>query len=158
MKASRNLDQEDPMSSHLTPEQAREQLMTTRTRSLDSSRDRGIHAIGTAVFGLTIGLFGASRNMTEGPVWFWGSLAYFVITIGVAFWVERTAQTVPRRARLWSRLGMAGSLVLCLVVVLPWLNLSAQTAPNTWGMVLIGGLGAAVPALIGAALIARGRK
>jgi hypothetical protein len=115
-------------------------------------------ATGTAVFGLTIGLFAASRNMTEGPVCFWGSVAYFLITIGVALWVERTAHTVPRRARLWSRLGMSGSLVLALVVVLPWLNLSAQSAPNTWAMVLIGGCGAAVPVLVSAVLIIRGRK
>ena len=43
-------------------------------------------------------------------------------------------------------------------MVLPWLNLSAQTSPNTWPMVAAGAGLAAVPALVAAAVIRWGTK
>ena len=148
----------DAPHSQLSPQQAREQLAAAQSRSLSSRRDHRIHAIGTAVFGLAVGLLAASRNIIDGSNWIWVMLAYFVVAVGSGIWVERAARTVPRRTRLWSRLGLAASLVLALAVVLPWLNLSAQSAPNTWPMVIAGALGASIPSLVAAAMIAARRS
>lgn len=141
--------------TQLTPEQAREQLLTSQTRSMRSTRDRKIHAFGTAVFGLTLGVYMASQNVRSDIA---ASLLFFAIWGGAAFWVERTTRTVPRRTKLWSRLGIGTSMVVALVAVLPWLNLQAQTEANTWSMVLVGALVAAAPSLVAAAIIARGRE
>jgi hypothetical protein len=145
---------------HITPEQARERLTAAQMqRPLPSPRDRKVHAIGTAAFGVGIGLFMAAQNMLSGPG---GEVLrtalFFAVYLGVAVWVERATRTVPRRVRLWSRLGIAGSMVLALVAVLPWLNLHAQSEPNTWTMVFVGTLVAGAPSLLAAAVIARGRR
>jgi hypothetical protein len=142
----------------LTPEQARRQLTDIQTRSLHSPRDRRIHAIGTAIFGLTSGFYMAAQNAITGAGHIVLSCVVVAIWVGEGFWVERAARTVPRRARLWSRLGIGGSLALALGLVLPWLNLRAQTSPNTWPMVLAGAFVVAVPSLVAAAVIARGRR
>lgn len=142
-----------------TPQEAREQLAAAQARQLGSARDRRIHAVGTAVLGLTVGVFMATQNMvslgTSGALLF---VAFAVVCLGEAWWVERAARTVPRRSRLWSRLGIGGSVVLALVVVMPWLNLSAQSGPNTWPMVTVGAAVAAAPSVIAAAAIAAGRR
>ncbi|GAA1751577.1 hypothetical protein GCM10009767_08210 [Kocuria aegyptia] len=54
--------------------------------------------------------------------------AAWLVTV---WWIERVARTVPRRAKAWSRGGIVAAFVLTLTVVLPWLNHSAQTSPNT---------------------------
>lgn len=142
----------------VTPEQAREQLTVTQARSLPSARDRKVHAIGTAVFGVSIAFYMATLNVVSGSGRLLLTGAFIAIGLGEAIWIERTARTVPRRARLWSRLGIGASLVLGLAAVLPWLNLRAQTEPNTWPMVLVAGLVVAVPSLVASALIARGPR
>jgi len=139
----------------LTPEQAREQLAAERT--LASPRDRRVHAIGTAVVGLSLAGVLASRNLFSGAADVVVSAVFIAVCLGDVVWVERAARTVPRRARLWSRLGIGASLVLSLGVVLPWLNLQAQTEPNTWPMVSAAALVAALPSLVAAGAIARGR-
>ena len=139
----------------VTPEQARLQLADAQARSLSSPRDRKIHATGTAVFGFTIALGMATQNVVTGAGRVVLSCVVLVILLGEAVWVERAARTVPRRARLWSRLGIGSSFVLALGLVLPWLNLQAQTSPNTWSMVAVAALIVAAPSLAAAAVIAR---
>ncbi|PLC10900.1 hypothetical protein AUQ48_16475 [Kocuria flava] len=147
------------MSHHLTPEQAREQLATLRARTLDTSRDRAVHAGATAVFGVVTGLYMASQNILAGWVGHTvGTAVFLAAWLVTVWWIERVARTVPRRAKMWSRAGIAASFVLTLTVVLPWLNLSAQTSPNTWPMVAAGAGLAAVPALVAAAVIRRGAR
>ena len=147
------------MSHHLTPEQAREQLATIQARTLDTSRDRTVHAAATAVFGVASALYMAAQNILSD--WVSHSLrtavfaAAWLVTL---WWIERVARTVPRRAKVWSRGGIVASFVLTLTVVLPWLNLSAQTTPNTWPMVAAGAAVAAVPALVAAAVIRWGAR
>lgn len=141
-----------------TPQQAHEQLAASRALSLHSTRDRKIHAIGTAVFGASMGVFMAMRNMVTGVSAIALTCVYAAVLVAEVLWVERAARTVPRRAGRWSRLGIGASLVLALVVVLPWLNLQAQTEPNTWPMVLVAAVVVAVPSLVAATVIARGRK
>ena len=147
------------MNHHLTPEQAREQLATIQERTMDTSHDRTVHAAATAVFGVVTGLYMAAQNIladwvshTIGTAVF---LAAWLVTV---WWIERVARTVPRRAKAWSRAGIVVSFVLTLTVVLPWLNLSAQTTPNTWPMVAAGAAVAAVPALVAAAVIRWGSR
>lgn len=141
-----------------TPEQAREQLLTNETRSLRSTGDRKVHATGTAVLGLTVSVYMAARNVTSGTGSIVATLLFFAVWLGAMFWVERATSTVPRRTKLWSRLGISASFVVVLGAVVPWLNLQAQTEPNTWPMVLAGALAAAAPSLVAATLIARGRE
>ena len=147
------------MSHHLTPEQAREQLATIQARTLDTSRDRAVHAAATAVFGVATALYMAAQNILADWVSHSVGTAVFAATwLVTVWWSERAARTVPRRAKVWSRGGIVASFVLTLTVVLPWLNLSAQTAPNTWPMVAAGATVAAVPALAAAAVIRWGAK
>lgn len=142
----------------ITPERAREQLAEARTRSLRSGRDHTLHAAATAAFGLSSGLLAASQNVVSGASEVALTCAFVAACLAVGLAVERVARTVPRRARLRSRLGIGASLLLALVVVLPWLNLQAQTEPNTWPMVLVAAVVIAVPSLVAAAVIARGRR
>ena len=147
------------MSHHLTPEQAREQLATIQARTLDTSRDRAVHAAATAVFGVATALYMAAQNILAD--WVSHSLRTAVLAavwLVTVWWIERVAGTVPRRVKAWSRGGIVASFVLTLTVVLPWLNLSAQTAPNTWPMVAAGATVAAVPALAAATVIHWGAK
>ena len=123
--------------SHATPEQPRE-LANRQTRILMSRRDRRIHAVGTAVLGLTGGLYMAAQNLLSGTSRVVLSCIVVASWVAQALWIERAAPTIPRRARLWSHLGIGGSLVLALGLVLPWLNLRAQTEPASWPAVLLG--------------------
>ena len=144
--------------THLTPEQAREQLAASQSQSLRIASDRNVHAIRTAVLGLSVGLLTAPQNVLSGTSAIVADVIFVTVWMGGAIWVERAARTVPRRARLWSRLGIGTSILVALVAVLPWLNLSAQTEPNTWPMVLAGALVIAVPSLIAAVAIVGGRE
>lgn len=144
---------EDP---RMTPEQAQAQLAQSR-KPLTSARDRMIHATGTAVGGLTFGLFAATRNITPGTESIVVPTVVVAFLLALAIWVARAARTVPRRARLWSRLGVASSLAVAVVLVLPWLNLQAQAQPNTWPMALVGALVVAAPSLVAAAVVAGSR-
>lgn len=151
--------QEDPVGHHLTPDQARQRLDAIRSRPLVTSRDRAVHAGATAVFGVITVLYMAAQNMRSDRVSYTVATAVFVVAWVVAVcWIERVARTVPRRAKAWSRGGIAASFVLTLTVVLPWLNFSAQTAPNTWPMVAAGATVAAVPALVAAVVIRWGAR
>jgi hypothetical protein len=149
----------DPMTTDPTPGQARDQLQEVARRPLTRSRDRAVHATATAATGLALGLLGTAQNIASGLA---ANVAltgfFFAVALGSAAWAEHAARTVPRRARAWSRAGMIASLVLNLVLVRPWLNLQAQTEPNTWSMVLVGAVVVAVPSLAAAAMIARGRR
>jgi hypothetical protein len=147
------------MSHYLTPEQAREQLATIQERTFDTSRDRAVHAAATAVFGVASALYMATQNILSDWVSHSVGTAVFAAAwLVTVWWIERVARTVPRRAKAWSRGGIVASFVLTLSVVLPWLNLSAQTSPNTWPMVTAGAAAAAVPALLAAAVIRWGSK
>lgn len=143
---------------NLTPEHARDRLATAEARPLGRSGDAKVHASATAVFGISAAVFMASQNLFTGASDFIVSLVFVVIWFGTVAWVERAARTVPRRARLWSRLGIGASMVLALGAGLPWLNYQAQSEPNTWPMVLAVSAVVALPSLVAAAIIARGRS
>lgn len=145
-------------STHPTPEQAREQLVTSQARSLRSDRDRTVHAAGTVAFGLTLGAYMAARNVVSGATDIVASLLFFGVWLGATIWVERSTRTVPRRTKLWSRLGLLASMLVALLAVVPWLNLQAQTQPNSWSMVLVSALVIAAPSLLAATTIVRGRQ
>ena len=138
--------------------QARAQLSTTHPQ-LTGPRDRRVHAITTATLGTAVGAVMAIQNLLVGP----GgtalrALGYFVIVGGALMWAERAARTVPRHAKLASRVGVGGSLVVGLTAVLPWLNLSAQTRPNTLTMAFGGAAAIALPSWVAAGYIARSRR
>lgn len=78
----------------------------------------------------------AAQNVVSGA----GGTALGCVVVAVCMAdgirVQRTARTVPRRAKLLGRLGVGATVVLSLGVVLPWLNVQEQTDPNTWPLVL----------------------
>lgn len=124
--------------------------------TLTGPRDRRVHAIAVTAVGTAIGAVMSVQNLLTGP----GgtalrALSYLVIVGGAFAWAERAARTVPRHAKLATRLGIGGSLLVGLTLVLPWLNLAAQDRPNTLAMVLIGGAAIALPSWLAAAYIAR---
>lgn len=144
---------------HPSPEEARTQLSALQTDSIATPRDSLVHAVATAVFGVSMAIYMMSQNVVTGTVGTLVMTAIFAgVWLGTVAWVERSARTVPRRSRFWSRLGMAASFVLALGVALPWLNYQAQTEPNTWPMVLAASLIVALPSLVAAVVIARGRS
>lgn len=140
-----------------TPQQARDQLGATQARPLASTRDRRVHAVGTAVVGVTIAVLFTASTVVSGVGGVVLCAGFTVVVLIQGWWVERAARTVPRRSRAISRAGIGTSFVLALVAVVPWLNLAAQSAPTTWPMVWAGAGVVAVPALLAAAVIARRR-
>lgn len=86
------------------------------------------------------------------------AFGYLVIVGGALAWAERAARTVPRHAKLASRVGLGGSLVVGLTAVLPWLDLSAQSRPNTPAMAIVGAAAIALPSWIAAGDIATTRR
>lgn len=148
-----------PEQSHVSAQEAREQLRRSAEQRLDRRADRRVHAVATAVFGLGVGVYSAAQNLATS--WIAHSLltaAFFIVVIGTGTWVERIARTVPRRSRLWSRVGLGASFLLSLLLVRPWLNLAAQAEPNAWPTVLAASVVIAVPSLVAAAAITRGKR
>ena len=141
-----------------TPGQARDQLARTRP-PLTDARDRRVHAITTATLGATVGAVMAVQNLLASASGTAVRAAVYVVVVGGALaWAERTARTVPRHAKTASRVGLVASLVAGLVLVLPWLNLSAQDRPNTVGMAILGAAAIALPSWVAAGYIARARR
>jgi hypothetical protein len=137
--------------------EARDQLATSY--ELTGAHDRRVHAITTALLGVALGAPMGFQNLLVGP----GgtalrTLIYAVIVGGALVWAERTARTVPRHAKLASRVGFGASLLVGLTMVLPWLNFSAQSQPNTVAMAIVGAVVIASPSWIAAGYIARARR
>jgi hypothetical protein len=128
-------------------------------RRLTDQRDRRVHALATALLGAVLGVVMASQNILAGPS---GTalrtFGYLAVVAGALAWTERAADTVPRHAKLASRVGLGTSLVVGLTSVLPWLNLSAQTRPNTLAMAAVGAAAIALPSWLAAATIAWPRR
>lgn len=144
--------------TRFTSEQAQQQLAASQSRALRSARDRTLHAIGTAVFGLALGFFTVIWHTVSGTGGVVLAGAFAAVLLIEVFWVERAARTVPRRAGLWSRLGIGASLLVAMLLVLPWLNFRAQTASITWLVVITAALVVALPSMVAATIIARGRR
>ncbi|TFV66260.1 UNVERIFIED_ORG: hypothetical protein E4P37_07435 [Bacillus sp. AZ43] len=142
----------------LTPEQARQQLADVESRVLGCPRDRRLHAIGTAVFGVSIALGLVTQNVLSGTARLALSCVLLAVMVGEGIGVERAARTVPRRARLWSRVGIGASFAVGLGFVMPWLNLEDQSSPNTWPMVAAAACLVALPSLAAAVVISRDRR
>lgn len=141
-----------------TPDEARACLDASGRAPLRNRRDRRIHAIYTAAIGVVIAMVLATRNVLSVGADVVLSVVVFGLMVAVLLCMERTSTTVPRRVRLLSRVGVGVSFVLGLTATLPWLNLRAQTEPNTWGMVLGAAAVTALPSLAAAVAIARGRR
>jgi len=142
---------------HPTPEQARGQLMISRLASVGSAADRQTYALGTAVLGVTVGGYFSVQALVSGAYGVLLACALVAVCAAEAVWVERTARTVPRGARLLSRLGFGASIGLALVMALPWLNLQARSGAITWPEVLTSALLVAAPSLVAAAVITQRR-
>lgn len=137
--------------------EAREQLSSART-ALTDPRDRRIHAIKTAAIGAAVGAVMGLQNVLVGSA---GTalraVIYFAVIGAALIWAEQAARTVPRHAKLASRVGLGASFAVGLTLVMPWLNLSAQDQPNTLGMAALAAALIALPSCAAAGYIAARR-
>ncbi len=141
---SAHLDTDD--SHHLSADFG---LSTTRS-------DRTIHAIATLLLGVAVGgIFIATRNSDPNWLGWIANAAFVAVVVGAQEWIDRATRTTPRHARRWSTMGIAGSMLVALTVVLPWLNWSEQTEPVSTTMQLVAAIGIAIPCWIAALVIYR---
>lgn len=139
----------------LTPDEAQRRLDLGTSTSLTSAGDRRLHAGSTALFGVGLGAMAVTSSRLDGLV---GSAVSGILAaalLGLLLWADSRARTVPRRARLISRVGVGVSLVVGLVAVLPWLNLRAQDQVIGWPLALAAVAVIALPSLVAAAAIGR---
>lgn len=146
---------------------ARAALAQASSADLASARDRRVHGLATAGFGLLMGVYVATSRLVDGSGWGEGVLAglYLVTLVGLAFWQRRAASTVPRNARQIGYVGVGASAALVLVSIL-WLNVRQgdnRTAgigdqPDHWWVYAIVGIVSALPSLVAGYAIFAGRR
>lgn len=147
--------------------QARAALEQANNADLTTARDRRVHGLATAGFGLLMGIYIASYRLVDGSGWGEGILVglYVVTLFGLAFWQRRAANTVPRNARQIGYIGIAGSAILVIASIL-WMNIrqgdnriaGIGDQPDHWWVYAIVGIGSALPSLIAGHVIFYGRR
>jgi len=142
----------------ITPEQARERIAASSARRLGSAPDRKMYALGTIALGLAVGVYFATENLVHGVAYLVSSMAFVAVLVAAEIWVQGATRTVPRRARLWSRIGFGASFALGFVAVGPWLNLQERTDLDPWLVALAASLVITAPSLVAAAAISRERR
>lgn len=144
--------------------QARAALEQASNAELTTDRDRRVHGLATAGFGLVMGLYVAAYRLADGHGSVEGALMglYVVTLLGLAAWQKRAAGTVPRNARSIGYLGLAASAALMIVSVI-WLNVrqgDARTAGlpdqvDAWWVYVVAAVVTALPTLVAGHLIRR---
>ncbi len=143
-----------------TPEQdaARRSLAEADSTSLAGPRDRRVHAVAVAGFGLLVGGYVAlGRLDRQDGSGSWGLGAYIALLVLLAAWQTRASAALPRGTRRTGWTGLAGTLVLCAVVQ-GWLNWREQTTASGPVLLVVVSLVAALPALLAAAAVLRGNR
>jgi cytochrome bd-type quinol oxidase subunit 2 len=135
-----------------TPDQAQDQLDRARNTRLATARDRQVHAVATAAFGVIVGVYVAIGRAVDGTGWAESLLlsGYALLLMVLAFWQTRAARTVPRHARRTGHIGLAGTVVLMLAAI-TWLNVRQSGDPGRpehWWVLVLTALVVALPMLI----------
>ncbi len=136
-----------------TAAEARNALATVESTSLAHRRDRRVHALATAGFGLLIGgyvgLGRLDREDGSGPL---SLFVYLGLLVLLALWQTRASATLPRGARWACRSGVVGTLVVAAVAQM-WLNWREQTTASGALLLTAVSLAIALPMLLAAAAI-----
>lgn len=144
-----------PQNQQMNPDEARSALEQASAARVASPRDRSVYAIGTAFFGIVLGIFLAVTHVYDGARSS-GVIAgfYVVAMLGIAAWQRQRARSVPRGAKRTGYLGLGLSVLLVLVVNMG-LNWSEQTTDSSAWLLACAALLVALPMLVAAAVIQR---
>jgi hypothetical protein len=147
--------------------QARAALDQAQNATLTTDRDRRVHGLATAGFGLLMGAYVAAYRLVDGSGWGEGILLglYVVTLFSLAAWQRRAANTVPRNARRIGYVGVIGSAVLVLASII-WLNIRQAEnriagigdQPDHWWVYAIVGVVTSLPSLAAGHIIFYGRR
>jgi hypothetical protein len=148
---------------NITSQQARDQLAAAESATVTTDKDRRVHGLATAGFGVAMGAYTALSRVVEGttaetPVY----AAYAAALLGLAAWQTTAARSVPRSSRRLGYLALAAAFVLMLATMV-LLNIrgtghlgGVEGRPESWGVLLLAGLVIALPMLAAGARILRG--
>jgi len=147
--------------------EARAALEQAGQLQLATDRDRRVHGVATAAFGILMGIYVAAYRIVDGSGWGEGLLlGFYVVTLfSLAAWQRRAANTVPRNARQIGYVGVIGSAVLLLASII-WMNIrqgdnrmaGIGDQPDHWWVYAIVGIITALPSLAAGHVIFYGRR
>jgi predicted membrane channel-forming protein YqfA (hemolysin III family) len=141
-----------------TPAEARARLDLLEPAPMGSGVDRWAHAGFLIIAGAVLGVLAVTRDVFDDGAHAVISAVLLAGMIGALAVVDRVTRTVPRRARRRSWIALTVSLAVGLVIVTPWLNLSARTAPNSVVAMLGGGALVALPCVVAAIVVVADRS
>ena len=154
-------------ATHDDPTRARAALEQAATTRVGTDRDRRIHALATAGFGLAVGAYVSLNPPADRHTWFGGVLfALYVATLfALAAWQRHAARTVPRHSRMVGYAGLAAMGVLALGSIM-WLNVRQgdnRTAGlpdqlEAWWVYVLVRVVIALPMLVAGHVIQRSRS
>lgn len=147
--------------------QARAALAHASGASLGTDRDRHVHALATAGFGVAMGVFVVASRVTESSGRGSGVLTalYLGALVALAGWQKRAAGTVPRNGRRIGYVGLGATLAMMWVAII-WLNVRQGDARraglpdqvDSWWVYACAALLTALPMLLAGLLIDRQRR
>ncbi|MEO6019134.1 MAG: hypothetical protein ABIP45_02670 [Knoellia sp.] len=147
--------------------QARAALEQAQNATLTTDRDRRVHGLATAAFGILMGIYVGAYRLVDGSGWGEGILlgVYVASLLGLAAWQRRAVTTIPRNARLIGYLGVAGSAVLVIASII-WMNIrqgdnrigGIGDQPDHWWVYASVGVVTALPSLAAGHAIFRSRR
>jgi hypothetical protein len=153
--------------THTSAHQARAALAHASSARLASDRDRRVHGLATAGFGVAMGLFVVASRVTESRGVANGVLValYIGALVALAGWQKRAAGTVPRNGRSIGYAGLASTLVMMWVAII-WLNVRQGDARraglpdqvDSWWVYACAALLTALPMLVAGLAIDRQRR
>lgn len=150
-----------PMTTEMTPEEARGHLAHAEAATGRRAGDRRIHALSTGGMGVAIGAFVALRDAVDGTAWQTPlQVAYAFALVGLALWQTRASRVVPRGARRTGYTGLSGTLVLALaaIMTLNYRSVHPVGAVEPWWVLAGAGVLVALPMVLAGLLIRRGPR
>lgn len=136
--------------------EARRALEEAQARTIDSPRDRTIHGVATAGFGILLAVFVTWFRSPDGPGL--ALVVYVVLLVALALWQTRAARTVPLASRRIGYIGLALTVIITLPVTI-WRN-AVEGSGGSFPLALqvIAALLIALPTAVAGGLIIRGRR
>lgn len=142
-----------------TPAEAQAALHAARATRPGTGHDRRVYALGTALFGLLLGLYLAVVSAWDphGARGYVMIACYAGLQCGIALWQKRAARTVPRGAKRLGYRGLVLSGVAALVGIMVS-NAVADGGPISIPVSATVGVLAALPLVLAGWLIDRRRE
>ncbi|GAA4110319.1 hypothetical protein GCM10022415_03910 [Knoellia locipacati] len=150
-----------------TSADARAALAHASGARLGTDRDRRVHALAIAGFGVAMGVFVVASRVAETTGAGTGVLTalYLGALVALAGWQKRAAGTIPRNGRLIGYVGLGATLALTWVSII-WLNVRQGDARraglpdqvDSWWVYACAALLTALPMLVAGHLIDRQRR